>query len=680
MAQVDEQIIYQALFGYADGHRLLEASIRLSSRDLYDLSAVSDLANGVQLRPDESYLTGTALQDSRYFALIRTWPAAEMPRPGCVWSHVLFLTPEVLATQRDLGALDGLFARPHSADESGHYTRALDLRAGSSKSDVSPDLIALVLRSYYEGGRCPGSLPVGPALDDAVFAVWSQQWPRLRASFSFRTAPAATSSNRGSARFDFQPGLHRDAAKELVTVVSKDGFDVEWIDAAVADAVSQEVTPLRRFLWRYGKDVRLPRQRFQNLVKIHLATTRLPPADDLPLSWAKEIASLFSGAENAATLKRDMLGLEPAPLALCPAVSHGGTLELLAVLLRDGAVISDKSLEARLSEAPAAAVPALAASLGNHSLELGEQTATILAVLTRIADDRAVTDTRVPAAVRLTILRGRHDLISAASLAAIGDDDLLRLLDAIGGHSERTLILDALLQRDSVVYPDALLQHHAGELLLRAIAARSRGTLSNGATTILRTRTEELISFGALASIAGSAMAAQAADLLNFPIDDGMASDVRTWLSVLERPGSDAEGQARINFEAYMCIIAIRSELPAAWDLLSRTISGLRAAVLTEKLLNPAYDLLERQLPPNGWNSWDLDKRILIGLRQLRRRTGADEPIVARLHLSDEDLEFVFDDAPRKSSDPPRRAKLVTEVSRSSGLGTGHRASVVCRF
>jgi hypothetical protein len=48
MAQIDELTVHQALFGYADGHRLLEASIRLSSRDLYDLSAISDLATGVQ--------------------------------------------------------------------------------------------------------------------------------------------------------------------------------------------------------------------------------------------------------------------------------------------------------------------------------------------------------------------------------------------------------------------------------------------------------------------------------------------------------------------------------------------------------------------------------------------------------------------------------------------------------
>ena len=654
MAQVDERIVHQALFGYADGHRLIEASIRLSSRDLYDLSAVSDLASDVQLRPDESYLTGTTLQDSRYFALIRTWPAPEMSRPGCVWSHVLILTPEVLASQRDLGALNFLFAHPRTRnDRGGHYTRALDLSAGNLRSDATPNLVGLVLSSYYAGRSFPARLPVGPALDSAVLAVWSQQWPRLRASFSFRTARATAPSNRGSARFDFQPNSHSDAAQEPGLLGSVDGTYADWIEATVADAVSPEVTPLRRFLWRYGKDVRSPRQRFQNLVKIHLATRTLAP-DKLPLPWAESIASLFPEGENAATLKRDMLGLESAPLALCPAVAHEDTLELLAVLLGDGAVISDKSLEVRLSEARAAAVPALAASLGSHAPELAEQSAMIVQVLTQVADDRAVTDTRVPPAVRLTILQGRHDLISTASLAAIGDDDLLRLVDAVGEDSKRTEIVDAVLRRDIAAYPDALVRQQAADLLLRAITARSDGTLSHGAMTVLRTRAKEFISLGALNSIAGSRMAAQAADLLNYPVGDEMANDVPRWLAVLERPGSNAEGQPRVNFEAYMCVVAIKSGTATAWDLLRWTLSGLRSVVLAGRLLNPAYELLELQLPSNGWNSWDLHKRILIGLKELRRRTGVNNAVVAQLGLPDEDLEFVLDERKVKKQDRDR--------------------------
>ena len=65
-AQVD-----QALFGYSDGHRQIAASVRLPSKDQYQLAAATDLAAGARLNPDDNYLTGLPLGESRRFALIR---------------------------------------------------------------------------------------------------------------------------------------------------------------------------------------------------------------------------------------------------------------------------------------------------------------------------------------------------------------------------------------------------------------------------------------------------------------------------------------------------------------------------------------------------------------------------------------------------------------------------------
>jgi hypothetical protein len=294
----------------------------------------------------------------------------------------------------------------------------------------------------------------------------------------------------------------------------------------------------------------------------------LPPGTESP------------GAENAATLKRDMLGIEPAPLALCPAVAPEDVLELLAILSADSIVVSDQSLEARLSQASADVVPALASSLVQHEAELAEYADAVMRIMPRIADNRTVADTRVPPAVRLSILKSRPDLINPGSLAATGDEDLLRLFDAASEYSRRGEIIAALLRRDVAAYPDNLIRQHAGELLLRAIVVRSQGSLSHRGAAVFRARARELISSGALDPIAGSAMAAQAADLLHYPIDDELTDDVPRWLSALERPGPEAEGQLRINLEAYMCVVAIKSRTSSAWDLLRRTLPRLRSVVL----------------------------------------------------------------------------------------------------
>lgn len=646
MSLVEERPVHQALFGYADGHRLLESSTRFSSRDLYDLSAISDLATGVQLRPGESYLTGTMLEESRGYALIRTWMAPEMPRPGCVWSHALILPPEILVSQRDLSSLNGLFARPQSRDLIGDYARALDLPQHDEPREIPSDFVAHVVNSYYAGGLFGDELPTGPALDNAVLAVWSQQWPRLRALFSFRTIRTGSGHSRGGTRFDFQPGMRPDLIDGIPP--SGNGRDLDWIDAAVTDAVSLEVTPLRRFLWRYGKDVRLPKQHFQNLVKIYLATRSIKP-NSLPTAWAESIVSLFPGPDNAATLKRDMLGIEPLPLALCPAVAYEDTLELLSKLISDGTTVTDEALELRLTNAGAAEVPALATSFERHASELGEQSRVVMRTLTRIADDQTVADTRVPRAVRRLILQDRPDLIGARSLSATTDDDLLTLIDVVENDIVRTKILEAVVRRDILEYPDALVQRHAGELLLLAMTARSEGALSHGATAVLRRRAREFISAGALDAIAGTEMAAQAVDLLNYPVDQELSGDVQKWLSVLERPGMAAKGQYRVNLEAYMYVVAIKSRISQAWDLLKRTLPGLRSVVLAGGLVNPAYELLDVQLPPDGWNSWDFHKRILIGLRELARHTGAGYPVVSGLGLSDDDVNFILDRRKRKN-------------------------------
>jgi hypothetical protein len=195
MSRGETRRIDQALFGYSDGHRQLAASVRLSSRDTYYLAGASDLAAGVTLSGDETYLTGIPLTESESYALIRTWSAPEMPRPGCVWSHVLLLSQNVLASEIDLEPLGNLFRRPSgAADKSYSYPTEFPV-ISLNRVDIDLDkaklsLIEKILGQYYRGrataiGESFGS-PI--ILESAIFAVWSQQWPRLRRTFRFRTA------------------------------------------------------------------------------------------------------------------------------------------------------------------------------------------------------------------------------------------------------------------------------------------------------------------------------------------------------------------------------------------------------------------------------------------------------------------------------------------------------------
>src|ERR1041385_2763925 len=107
--------LHQCLFGYDDGHRLLAASTNLAAEALSQLLPLTDLAPGLNFASLKSYWTGIPIPSMKAYALIRTWPAPEMPRPGCVWSHVLLIAFADIPRFVTLRALAECTSRPQLA-------------------------------------------------------------------------------------------------------------------------------------------------------------------------------------------------------------------------------------------------------------------------------------------------------------------------------------------------------------------------------------------------------------------------------------------------------------------------------------------------------------------------------------------------------------------------------------
>lgn len=358
--------IDHALFGYAEGHRQLASTIRLPSQDMYHLGAASDLASDVRLDPAKSYLTGLSLVESQRYALIRTWAAPEMPRPGCVWSHVLLLDEEIMSTQLDMSIFLSLFRNPKEVDR-GFYSGSLLLDADGPTLLPShaprADLISEIIGPYYSHEPTFLSSSAGAdALEAAIAAVWSQQWPRLRMEFSFRTAQLGSRRRRSSSKYDVQVAFS-DASDEIVRS--------DWVDAATADASSGKVTPLRRFLWRYGRDVKDPRSRFRLLVETCLASIE---RRQLPMAAAARVFDELNEEDDGSILKHDILGFDATTLSICPPVSF---LDMLRLLDRHGAedAVDIEEIGRRfgkLSSAEMAEVLNFASAVGNRLGRLRE--------------------------------------------------------------------------------------------------------------------------------------------------------------------------------------------------------------------------------------------------------------------------------------------------------------------
>ena len=198
----------QALFGYDSGHHLLAVSAPLSSETRHMLAVATDLSGSAPAAGFDSAFTGMPLPGTNYYALFCTWLAPEMPRPGCVWSHVLLIELADIADLDDLGSLRDSFQRPTSSHFK-QYEVKLAFHVQSGASPPLPKTTATdadrLLSSLYKN---PKQSVVFPApnersLEDLIFAVWSQQWPRLRRNFRFSTGSFAD-RGRTSAPFDLQ--------------------------------------------------------------------------------------------------------------------------------------------------------------------------------------------------------------------------------------------------------------------------------------------------------------------------------------------------------------------------------------------------------------------------------------------------------------------------------------------
>jgi hypothetical protein len=310
--------IEQALYGYRDGHHLVASSVSIAPRTSQFLATVTDSSGSEDARGFEIAYTGLPVPETDYYALFCTWPAPEMPRPGCVWSHVLLLSSADLARLSDLSFLRGLCLRPAAPPGLTSYEVPLTVdppEAALRLTDPQEQRLAACLVPVLYGN--PGSGVV--VLDEAsqgweaiLFALWSQQWPRLRRDFAFSTGSLGD-RRMVQAPFDVQVAprstqrLWGRAGPQTVVVepVLQPVADSSWVRTVLEDLAVGSSGALRRFLLAYGRDVDSPRHAFSRLTECFVG----PPggAEEDPGDRLIQVATAFPVATEALSLKRARL-------------------------------------------------------------------------------------------------------------------------------------------------------------------------------------------------------------------------------------------------------------------------------------------------------------------------------------------------------------------------------------
>jgi hypothetical protein len=282
----------QTLHGYAEGHRLLAASTRLSKAAMHTMLVLSDLSGSNPVPGFEDYLTGYPIPDERFYALARTWYAHEMERPGCVWTHTLLIRDEDLADIPSLGVLLSLFHRPSHLLSKAQYEGQIYLDDLAANPDLM--LSSLPMRFSISFLRClvgllyalPDPPPVFLVSDSAaeyeslIASLWSQQWPGLRSRFTFCSGSLShrTVGERG---FDLQViptksflAIKRDVPAGRFLDRCSGGqcdnyCDATWLEVAACDLRDSFTSCFRHYLRDVGEESNPKRSDFRRLAPFY---------------------------------------------------------------------------------------------------------------------------------------------------------------------------------------------------------------------------------------------------------------------------------------------------------------------------------------------------------------------------------------------------------------------------
>lgn len=600
--------VHQALHGYVDGHRQIALSKPLAQKDQRMLLALSDISGAGARLPDDGYLTGYPLPESGVYALARTWPAFEMSRPGCVWTHTLLIEFSDLASFASLNALLVAFKKRPSVGSAENYGRPL--RIGSNTTwRASPEhmsWLACVLGALYDAPerKIVGIRPPGDA-DDLVVGIWSQQWPRLRRTFRFCTLSAADRSTQGSP-FDLQliTSTERSARSKFQDSFFVDGLTDEspqWLDTAIEDLASPDASGLRSSLKILGSEATDGRRSFAYLCRLHEAL-KSASMDTRHLDGA--ILEVEKMSSSHAKFARGLV----ASACIERLPSLGSTS--FEFLWKNLSTLDTETLQQnarQIGEIAWFRHPDLVASRSEV-----EQDLVFLAGVEKLGSDDLISGLAINSELESSVLSARPDLFveprfwkissyrGAIAAAQEAGDNVEVMTSIIVSHRDDLRESALLTFSQDVVLP----------AVERAFMAKA-GDVSTWLKAAVKN--EQVVASYLLGKAIGAPFLCR---LTHYVAPDFVRSDeCDPWLIAFER----AEGKltrddsTRVNF--YLVARAMGRATKAVGKLMRRGLDGCYLALRSGTASSGDWLLVDHRLSmPIFWFSWDKAQRLSIGV------------------------------------------------------------------
>lgn len=620
--------IYQALHGYVDGHREIASSLKLKPQDAKTMLILSDISGAGVRVADGGYLTGYPLTESGYYAIAKTWPAPEMTRPGCVWTHTLLIDFADLANLKNAGELLSIFRRPILGALNGYSSHCAMEIGLDYEPDCIPELNLdsnqwarkLLLALYGK----PEKSVIATYTSDfdpvpVVLALWFQQWPRLRRAFCFCTSAVADRSS-DRVTFDIQlvpneRGL-RGQFPNAIDVADIPPSTNAWLDHAFKDLGCSSQGSLREFLRRVGGDVATGRRAFATLTTLHML-----------IEESETQPGLF---DEAITLLDDEFSVSTAMAArkfvLLHAANHVKNLSVHALdfLVRNLDLLDNETLASQATdignsiwmENPATFAGLLGAegvgnfvatntlaSLPNGTLIDGLQAATELVVPVLVRRPDIVmdphfwnSDVKIRDAVFDLVQNSQdkwHAVISA--MIASGVAELAKPAFNNFGFVAIWQVLAQKLDDAKKVMPQALLPWLEYAMLDKGAVAQA---LADGRFKMRHS----------LATIA------------HMTSPDSVPNEFGKdpWVLAMQNAEGDLQQSEEVYLMSYLLSRALGSSSRSSADLVVISFDAVYRATFINSISDATWGLLNDRLPNAGWwDSWDRCKRLRQAVAEL---------------------------------------------------------------
>lgn len=638
--------VHQCLFGYEDGHRLLASSLKLSNDVESMLLKLSDLAPGNIEFNERGYWTGFPLPSIKYYALLHTWPAPEMPRPGCVWTHALLIGFSDIARFADLTVFAKLANRPTLGSYRDKYSQSLSLKATASEgaeSAYDPKITShnflKIIRAVYLLSAKPYLFAESNELDTSVFRVWSQQWPRLRRSFSFRTTGSLSEKSTAGVHFDFRVlprsdnYISREEQNPLMELKP-------WESVAIKDALSPEPTEFRKFLWRYGSDIHKGRENFNFLADLFVSTHKDSSRINSLESTLLRVAKILPDPEEGKALKSDLIESDRNTYSLIPTANPIDILTFFIQHPRIKALPQPAEITVgHLREnwpIRSEEILDLAELAVNKKSKLRDS---ILSQITELSDaDSLIEATNIRSKLRHSLITKKPSLLDSNSLQSIPQPELSTLLTILPDDDKlANKVIRRLVYLDDQHVAREMFQRFPGivtRIVIEAVErefSKNKEPVPRNWIRIITESTKGFLSGGYIENIHSMSTLAFFAKQLGYKSREVIEVGPIPWALALSNAKNDISTDQCFIFYAFLLTVAIENPVHGCEPIFERTFEPTYTALANNNLAYGARNLLLESLPYLWWRNWDTCYRLLIAVVRTYINNNLDQESLAQL-------------------------------------------------